>query len=503
MSEVLASRDGIALAELSDGDLEVLRGEDDAVFDVDPDDRPNRLQIDPHRLAVLDEESGKLLGRVSWHAVGYGRTAACEAWNVGFALLPSARGRGAGTAAMRLLVAHLFATTDVDRIEAGTEVLNVAARKSLERAGFRAEGRVRGAIIRDGERRDYVSYSMLRRDLPGADRVIVAARDGVALAEVAEGDLEALRSGGDRAYEVDPDDGPSRVLAEAHRLIILDEPTGELLGQVSWAAVGYGGTAGGDAWTVGIALAPVTRGRGVGPAALRLLVEHLFATTGVDRIEAGTEVTNIAARKALGRAGFRVEGITRGAIVRDGVRRDDVRFGLLRQDFAGDAGDRVILVERDGVALAEPLPGDRATVFDRCTSEFDLDADLRPPSAWPTQLTWLTIMAGGEPVGGLSVRTVSYGGTVANLAWALGIGLLPEARGQGVGSAAQRLAAEYLFDTTEFERVEATTDVDNVAEQRALAKAGFTREGVTRGAQLRGGIRRDVVHYGLLRSDLG
>jgi len=65
------------------------------------------------------------------------------------------------------------------------------------------------------------------------------------------------------------------------------------------------------------------------------------------------------------------------------------------------------------------------------------------------------------------------------------------------------MLAEFLFDTTELDRVEATTDVDNVAEQRALEKSGFTREGVTRGAQLRGGVRRDVVHYGLLRSDLG
>ncbi len=333
-------------------------------------------------------------------------------------------------------------------------------------------------------------------------RAIIAERDGVALAEVADGDLEVLRAGSDRAFAVDPDDRPSRVRVEAYRLVVVDQESGELLGQVNWRAVGYGATAAGDAWTVGIALLPGARGRGAGSLALRLLVEHLFATTDVDRIEAGTEVGNQAARKALGRAGFRVEGIVRGAIVRDGERRDDIRYGVLRQDFAPAAGERVVVAERDGVALAEALPGDRAAVFDRCASEFDLDADPRPSPAWPSGSTWLTIMAGGEPVGGLSVRIVSYGGTLANLAWGLGIGLLPEARGRGIGSAAQRLAAEYLFDTTEFDRVEATTDVDNLAEQRSLEKAGFTREGVTRGAQLRGGIRRDVVDYGLLRSDL-
>jgi len=189
--------------------------------------------------------------------------------------------------------------------------------------------------------------------------------------------------------------------------------------------------------------------------------------------------------------------------MRDGARRDHTLYGLLRTDFLPRSGERVIVVERDGIALAEALPGDRAEVFDRCASEFDLDEDRRPTPGWPTLVAWLTILAGGEPVGGISYRPATYGGTLGCLAWNFGIGLLPEARGRGIGSAAQRLLAEHLFDTTELDRVEATTDVDNAAEQRALEKAGFTREGVTRGAQLRGGVRRDVVHYGLLRTDLG
>jgi hypothetical protein len=186
--------------------------------------------------------------------------------------------------------------------------------------------------------------------------------------------------------------------------------------------------------------------------------------------------------------------------VRDAQRRDQLRYGLLRKDIAGSGGERVVVAERDGVGLAEVLPGDRADVFDRCASEFDLDVDPRPPPAWPSQISWLTIVEDGVPVGGISYRPASYGGTVGCLAWNVGIGLVPEARGRGIGSTAQRLLGEFLFATTELDRVEATTDVDNLAEQRALAKAGFTREGVTRGAQLRGGIRRDVVHYGLLRS---
>lgn len=61
--------------------------------------------------------------------------------------------------------------------------------------------------------------------------------------------------------------------------------------------------------------------------------------------------------------------------------------------------------------------------------------------------------------------------------------------------------AEYLFANTLIERLEASTDVDNVAEQRALEKADFQREGVLRHAQFRDGQWRDLVIYSRLRDD--
>ncbi len=76
-----------------------------------------------------------------------------------------------------------------------------------------------------------------------------------------------------------------------------------------------------------------------------------------------------------------------------------------------------------------------------------------------------------------------------------------KARGQGYGSEAQALFADYLFETTEVNRVEAQTDVDNVAEQRALEKAGFVREGTIRGAQYRAGAYHDLVSYSILRDE--
>jgi RimJ/RimL family protein N-acetyltransferase len=72
-----------------------------------------------------------------------------------------------------------------------------------------------------------------------------------------------------------------------------------------------------------------------------------------------------------------------------------------------------------------------------------------------------------------------------------------------MGAAAQRALAEHLFATTPYNRVEASTDVGNVAEQRALERAGFMREGILRGAQHRADdIHHDLVVYSMLRSEL-
>jgi RimJ/RimL family protein N-acetyltransferase len=108
---------------------------------------------------------------------------------------------------------------------------------------------------------------------------------------------------------------------------------------------------------------------------------------------------------------------------------------------------------------------------------------------------------GGTLVGSLSWFTVQHGPSAACRAINIGISLFSEHRGRGYGSAAQRLLAEYLFSTRLIERIEAGTDVDNVAEQRALARAGFSREGILRHAQFRNGEWRDIVLYSRLRGE--
>ena len=107
----------------------------------------------------------------------------------------------------------------------------------------------------------------------------------------------------------------------------------------------------------------------------------------------------------------------------------------------------------------------------------------------------------GVPIGTVGWHKVHYGPGPQSEAWNFGIELRPAARGQGLGTEAQKLLAEFLFATYDLNRVEASTDVENLPEQRSLAKAGYVREGIQRGAQFRAGAYHDLVTYSRLRDD--
>ena len=108
----------------------------------------------------------------------------------------------------------------------------------------------------------------------------------------------------------------------------------------------------------------------------------------------------------------------------------------------------------------------------------------------------------GTVVGDVQYRRTRTGSSTFSWCWSLGIMVLPEHRGRGFGAAAQREAALYLFASTTAERVDADTDIDNLAEQRALERAGFTREGVRRRSMWRDGDWHDTVGYAVVRGEL-
>jgi RimJ/RimL family protein N-acetyltransferase len=127
--------------------------------------RPRPARQDRGNLLV-ELPDGNLAGDVSYYAVYHGPNPGSRAFNIGIALLPAHRGQGHGSEAQRQLAAYLFAHTRVERLEASTDVGNLAEQRALERAGFTREGTLRSAQFRDGEFRDLVLYSRLRGDRP-------------------------------------------------------------------------------------------------------------------------------------------------------------------------------------------------------------------------------------------------------------------------------------------------------------------------------------------------
>jgi len=83
---------------------------------------------------------------------------------IGYSLVPSERGKGYCTEAVRIMVDYLFLSRATMRIQACTDTRNLASQKVLEKAGFKKEGTMRKYFFLRGELRDACLYSILREE---------------------------------------------------------------------------------------------------------------------------------------------------------------------------------------------------------------------------------------------------------------------------------------------------------------------------------------------------
>jgi RimJ/RimL family protein N-acetyltransferase len=104
-------------------------------------------------------------------------------------------------------------------------------------------------------------------------------------------------------------------------------------------------------------------------------------------------------------------------------------------------------------------------------------------------------------VGWRPVVSMSGGGVIrrSTSSVEIGIALLPECRGTGYGTAAQAALVDYLLAHTPVHRIQAVTTAGNVAEETALANAGFRREGVLREVGFWAGRWTDAAMYSVVR----
>ncbi len=156
------------------------------------------------------------------------------------------------------------------------------------------------------------------------------------------------------------------------------------------------------------------------------------------------------------------------------------------------AGDPVLIGEHN-------WPGSAVDADERTremTARLDADGMI---GEWKG--TMVVELGDGTPIGDVSWRSEKWGPSEKSRCLAFGIALLPQHRGKGHGTEAQRLLVGHLFSRTSTHRIQTDTAVDNPAEQRALEKIGMVREGVIRQAEYRNGQYHDHVLYSILRSE--
>lgn len=116
---------------------------------------------DSGMLLIVDSGDGRLLGSIAYfRPVFYS-----DALEIGYQLFQAAsRGKGLMTEVLRLFCSFLFSHRSVYRLQLGVHPDNVASRRVAEKAGFRKEGVLRGAVYHRGAHHDLEMYSLLRHE---------------------------------------------------------------------------------------------------------------------------------------------------------------------------------------------------------------------------------------------------------------------------------------------------------------------------------------------------
>lgn len=90
----------------------------------------------------------------------------------------------------------------------------------------------------------------------------------------------------------------------------------------------------GDYYWLGYILHPDFRGRGYTTEAVVLLLDHLFRTKDIVRIQAECSPRNVASVRVLEKAGFTYEGLKRKAVLVQGEYLDGSLYSILREEWA-------------------------------------------------------------------------------------------------------------------------------------------------------------------------
>jgi aminoglycoside 6'-N-acetyltransferase len=115
-------------------------------------------------------------------------------------------------------------------------------------------------------------------------------------------------------------------LTREERWFFIEKKDGSKIGWISHSLKG-------GQMTIEFALVPAERKKGYCTEAVKIMVDYLFLSKDIVRIEAETLTENTASQRALEKAGFKKEGIRRKSSYVRGEWHDDVLYGILREEW--------------------------------------------------------------------------------------------------------------------------------------------------------------------------
>jgi ribosomal-protein-alanine N-acetyltransferase len=115
-------------------------------------------------------------------------------------------------------------------------------------------------------------------------------------------------------------------LTPTEKWFIIEKKDGSKIGGISHFPVG-------ELLEIGYTLIPSERKKGYCTEAVKIIVDYLFLSKDIVRIQAGTNPKNVASQRVLEKAGFKKEGLVRKSVFVRGKWEDGLLYSILREEW--------------------------------------------------------------------------------------------------------------------------------------------------------------------------
>ena len=249
---------------------------------------------------------------------------------------------------------------------------------------------------------------------------------------------------------------------------------------------------------------------------LKLILKTIFKEGKIHKINIRVcEDINFEAFLELG---FMLEGIFSQNEYSKGEYRDEISFGITRNDY--NSPERFSLVELHGenITLRNFTPGDAEKLLDYYIRNKEYLAPFEPnrDSSFYTlenQISLLNesykqllngtsidmgIFKDNRLIGKLKLSNIVYGSLKSGI---LGYSIDEKEQGHGYMKESVELFLKYAFEECDMHRVEASAMVDNIKSRKVLSGCKFKLVGINEKYLLINGVWRDHATYYLTKED--